>query len=62
MANTEATLGPKPKKKRQKRIKKLGQKIIRGLGDFIGRQSQVGDVPIHDTKDFPALAPFVESL
>lgn len=61
MANTEVTLGQQKKKKRQKRVKKLGQRIIRGLGDFIGRQSLVGDMPIHDTKDFPALKPFIEN-
>ncbi|MGE0239373.1 MAG: aspartyl/asparaginyl beta-hydroxylase domain-containing protein [Parvibaculaceae bacterium] len=59
MANTEVTLGQKRKKKRQKKVKKFGQRVIRGLGDFIGRQSKVGDMPIHDTKDFPALEPIV---
>jgi beta-hydroxylase len=61
MADTDVTLGQKRKKKRQKRIKKSGQKIIRGLGDFIGRQSLVGDMPIHDNSDFPALEPFIEN-
>ncbi len=62
MANTEVTLGQKPKKKkRQKRLKKAGQYVIRGLGGFLGRQSLVGDMPIHDSKDFPALKAFVDN-
>jgi ornithine lipid ester-linked acyl 2-hydroxylase len=59
MANTEMTLGQKRKKRRRKKIKKLGQRVIRGLGGFIGRQSKVGDMPIHDINDFPALKPVV---
>jgi beta-hydroxylase len=61
MANPEVTLGQARKSKRRKQIKKLGQRIIRGLGDFIGRQSKVGDMPIHDINDFPALRPFVDN-
>jgi hypothetical protein len=53
MANTEVTLGQKLKKKRRKRVKRFGKFVIRGLADFLGRQSLVGDMPIHDNKDFP---------
>jgi aspartyl/asparaginyl beta-hydroxylase (cupin superfamily) len=61
MANTEGTLGQKRKKTRQKRIKRLGQRVIRGLASFIARQSLVGDKPVYDNKDFPFLQPFVEN-
>jgi len=61
MANTELTLGEKLKKQRRKRIKKLGRTLIRNLADFLGRQSLVGDMPIHDNKDFPFLKPFVDN-
>ncbi|MGE3876422.1 MAG: aspartyl/asparaginyl beta-hydroxylase domain-containing protein [Parvibaculaceae bacterium] len=61
MANTEVTPGPPKKKKRQKRIKRLGQNVIRGLGDFLSRQSLVPDAPILDYKSFPALETFVDN-
>ena len=61
MANTDLTLGQKLKKQRRKRVKKFGKRVIRGLADFLGRQSLVGDMPIHDTKDFPFLKPFVDN-
>jgi aspartyl/asparaginyl beta-hydroxylase (cupin superfamily) len=61
MANTEVTLGQKLKKKRRKRVKRFGKFVIRGLADFLGRQSLVGDMPIHDNKDFPFLKPFVDN-
>jgi len=62
MANTEVTLGQKPKKKRrQKRLKRMGHYVTRGLGGFLGRQSLVGDMPIHDYRNFPALKPFLDN-
>ena len=61
MANTDLTLGQKLKKQRRKRVKRFGKRVIRGLSDFLGRQSLVGDMPIHDTKDFPFLKPFVDN-
>ncbi len=61
MANTEISLGQKLKQQRRKKIKKFGKNLIRGLADFIGRQSLVGDMPIHDNKDFPFLQPFVDN-
>jgi beta-hydroxylase len=45
---------------RRKRVKKLGKGFIRGLANFLGRQSLVGDVPIYDNAQFSQLKPFVE--
>lgn len=61
MANTEISLGDKLKKERRKKVKRFGKRFIRGLADFLGRQSLVGDMPIHDNKDFPFLKPFVDN-
>ena len=61
MANTEISLGEKLKKERRKKVKRFGKNLIRGLADFLGRQSLVGDMPIHDNKDFPFLKPFVDN-
>ena len=61
MANTEMSLGDKLKKGRRKRVKRFGKNLIRSLADFLGRQSLVGDMPIHDNKDFPFLKPFVDN-
>jgi beta-hydroxylase len=49
------------KRERRRRVKRFGKHLIRGLADFLGRQSLVGDAPIHDLKDFPALKPFVDN-
>jgi ornithine lipid ester-linked acyl 2-hydroxylase len=43
---------------RRKRVKKFGKRLIRGLADFLGRQSLVGDAPVLDSKHFPFLASF----
>src|SRR5262245_7193529 len=61
MANTEMSLGDKLKKQRRKKVKKFGKDFIRGLANFLGRQSLVGDMPIHDNRDFPFLKPFVDN-
>ena len=62
MANTEVTLGQKkPKKKRQKRLKKAGEYVIRSLSGIIARQSLVENMPILDNKNFPALRAFVDN-
>lgn len=61
MANTEISLGEKLKKERRKKVKRFGKNLIRSLADFLGRQSLVGDMPIHDNKDFPFLRPFVDN-
>src|SRR5439155_7594786 len=60
MADT-MSLGQKLKKKRRQKIKKFGKIVIRGLANFFGRQSLVGDMPIHDDRDFCFLKPFVEN-
>ncbi|QIG46584.1 aspartyl/asparaginyl beta-hydroxylase domain-containing protein [Nordella sp. HKS 07] len=61
MANTEMSLGEKFKKERRKKVKRFGKNFIRGLANFLGRQSLVGDMPVHDNKDFPFLKPFVDN-
>lgn len=40
-------------RRRRKRVKKLGKNFIRGMSNFIARQSRVGDVPVYDKADFP---------
>lgn len=39
----------------------MGRSLIRGLGDFLGRQSLVGDTPVLDNKHFPFLATFADN-
>lgn len=46
------------KKARHKRVKAFGKKLTRGLADFLGRQSTVGDAPVLDSKHFPFLKNF----
>lgn len=60
-APTELTLGQKLKKQRRKRVKHIGRAIIRGLGNFLGRQSLVGDTPVLDNKHFPFLQTFSDN-
>ncbi|MCP5081123.1 MAG: aspartyl/asparaginyl beta-hydroxylase domain-containing protein [Alphaproteobacteria bacterium] len=38
---------------RRKRVKRFGKNFIRGMSDFIARQSRVGDLPVYDNADFP---------
>ena len=45
---------------RRKRVKRLGKNLIRGLGDFLGRQSMVGDAPVLDSKHFTFLKSFTD--
>ncbi len=49
------------KKQRRKRVKRFGKNLIRGLADFLGRQSLVEDKPVLDMADFPFLKPFEEN-
>jgi beta-hydroxylase len=60
-APTDLTFGEKLKKKRRKRIKHFGRWVIRSLGDFLGRQSLVGDTPVLDNKHFPFLNTFTDN-
>ena len=54
-----ATFGEKLKKKRRKRVKQAGKRLIRGMAEFLGKQSLVGDAPILRNEPFPFLEPFV---
>jgi beta-hydroxylase len=45
---------------RRKRIKRFGKNLIRGLAEFLGRQSMVGDTPLYDMEHFPFLKRFEE--
>ena len=49
------------KKARRKLIKRTGRSWFRGLGNFLGRQSLVGDTPVLDSKHFPFLKTFTEN-
>jgi ornithine lipid ester-linked acyl 2-hydroxylase len=49
------------KKARRKRVKSFGKRLIRGLADFLGRQSTVGDTPVLDSKHFPFLKSFTSN-
>lgn len=53
---TNPTLLGRIKQKRRRYVKQFGKRLIRGLADFLGRQSTVGDKPVMDIKDFPELA------
>jgi len=46
---------------RRKRVKRFGKNLIRGLADFLGRQSTLGDAPVLDSKHFPFLKTFTEN-
>ena len=60
-ANTpSSTWQQRFKKARRKRVKKFGKNLIRGLADFLGRQSMVGDAPILDSKRFTFLKTFTD--
>lgn len=56
---TIPTLGQRIRKERRRVVKQFGKKLIRGLANFLGKQSLVGDMPIHDNIDFAYLAPIV---
>jgi ornithine lipid ester-linked acyl 2-hydroxylase len=47
--------------KRRKFVKNTGRSVTRALGDFLGRQSEVGDTPIIDSKHFPFLSRFTDN-
>jgi beta-hydroxylase len=49
------------KQERRRRIKRAGKRLTRALGDFLGRQSLVGDTPILDNKHFPFLQSFTDN-
>ncbi|MGZ0189292.1 MAG: aspartyl/asparaginyl beta-hydroxylase domain-containing protein [Alphaproteobacteria bacterium] len=49
---TEISFADRFRQKRRKVIKKFGKRLIRRLGDFLGRQSTVGDMPVFETQNF----------
>jgi len=49
----ELSFWEKIRKRRRKRIKRAGKRLIRGLADFLGRQSLVGNAPVLDKTRFP---------
>ena len=42
-------------------MKRYGKRFIRGLADFLARQSLVGDAPVLDSKQFPFLKPLIDN-
>ena len=49
---TELGFAKRFRQKRRKIVKKFGKRMIRKLGDFLGRQSIVGDMPVFKTHHF----------
>jgi len=49
------------KQERRRRVKRAGKQLTRALGDFLGRQSLVGDTPVLDNKYFPFLEQFSQN-
>lgn len=49
------------KKYRRKRVKRFGKNLIRGLAEFLGKQSLVGDTPTYDKEQFPFLKPIEDN-
>ena len=43
---------------RRRSIKAVGKRLIRGLANFLGRQSLIGDTPVLDSAHFPFLQSF----
>ncbi len=62
MANTTVTgndsFGQRFRKARRRYVKNSGKVLIRKLASFLGSQSAVGDMPVHDLNDFPFLTDF----
>jgi aspartyl/asparaginyl beta-hydroxylase (cupin superfamily) len=49
------------RKQRRQYVKQAGKRGIRMLGDFLGRQSRVGNPPVFDPALFPSLKPLEEN-
>jgi beta-hydroxylase len=58
---THASFGARFREARRKRVKRIGKHFIRGIADFLGRQSLVGDAPVLDMKHFAYLKTFPEN-
>lgn len=54
----ELTWAQRFRQARRRRVKRFGKKLTRGLADFLGRQSKVGNAPVLDSKHFPFLKSF----
>jgi ornithine lipid ester-linked acyl 2-hydroxylase len=55
------SFGQRIRKGRRRIVKQFGKKLIRGLAQFLGQQSLVGDTPVLANTSFPFLQPFVEN-
>lgn len=55
------TLAERFRKARRRRIKRMGKKITRGIADFLGGQSLVGDMPVLDKSLFPHIKPLEDN-
>jgi ornithine lipid ester-linked acyl 2-hydroxylase len=61
VTETQPSFGQRLKKKRRRRVKQAGKRLIRGMAEFLGRQSLVGDEPILSNEPFPFLQRFVDN-
>ena len=62
MADTShVSLGTRFRQARRKRVKRYGKRFIRGIAEFLGRQSLVGNAPVLDMQHFPLLKTFPEN-
>jgi ornithine lipid ester-linked acyl 2-hydroxylase len=52
------SFGQRFKRERRRRVKRLGKNLIRGLAEFLGRQSLVGNAPVVDSQQFAFLREF----
>jgi beta-hydroxylase len=57
----QPTFAERFRKARRKRIKRMGKNFIRGVADFLGRQSLVGDMPVLDKSLFPHIKPLEDN-
>lgn len=60
-ADQEQSWAKRFKQERRRRIKRAGKRLTRALGDFLARQSLVGDTPIIDNSHFPFLQTFTDN-
>ena len=43
--------------RRRRIVKRAGRRLTKGIADLVVRQSLVADRPVHDTADYPFIAP-----
>ncbi len=58
---TRLTFYQRFKKRRRKRVKRIGKWVMRSFSDFVGRQSLIGDRPVVDRDHFPHLQVFEDN-